>query len=135
MKRFDEIYFTSFPCQPCAYCGCLSSPCTTHWVEFDNQKLQCGEYGLAFHLEHDLLRDSTGRIAICSICKRHPREAPDIGPWPAELLHIPQHSKMFLSFVKLNCNLGRTQSHSGSDWHNQYSTYRTLSGTIAVYVL
>ena len=43
---------------------------------------------------------------------------------------MPQHSRMFLSFIKLNCNLGRTQSHSPTQAHNRYSTYRTLSGML-----
>ena len=128
MKRFKENYFKSFPNLPCAYCGCLSTPRMTHWIEFDQEKLEHGEYGLVSRLECELSRDSIGRIAICSVCKRHIREAPDVGPWPAVLLGIPQRSKMFLSFVKLNCNLGRTQSYSTSDRHNPYSTYRTLSG-------
>src|SRR5437016_7155048 len=44
-----------------------------------------------------------------------------------EVLDVPQHSRMFLSFIKLNCNLGRTQSHSPTQTYNRYSTYRTLS--------
>lgn len=129
ISRFQDDYFTSFPSYPCGYCGTLSTRRTTHWVELDQHKLHRGEYGLVTRLECDFSRDILGRIAICSICKKHPREAPDAGPWPAVLLCIPQRSKMFLSFIKLNCNLGRTQSHGESDWHNPYSTYRTLSGT------
>ena len=100
----------------------------THWIELDQEKFERGEYGLVSRLECELSRDSIGRIAICSVCKRHVREAPDVDPWPTALLRIPQLSKMFLSVVKLNCNLGRSQSHSECHWHNAYSTYRTLSG-------
>jgi hypothetical protein len=48
----------------------------THWIEFDQEKLEHGEYGLVSRLECELSRDSIGRIAICSVCKRHIREAP-----------------------------------------------------------
>ena len=87
------------------------------------------EYRFELHtrLHLDPHRDSKSRIAICRECNREPRGAIDAGPWPPSLLNIPQRSRMYLSPLKLNCNLGRTQSHSGTDYHNRWSTYRTLS--------
>lgn len=124
MNKFEEEYFTSMPEYACAYCGVLSPLRKTVWVDLDRTV----DYGLESRLGLPLCRNEDGKIAICGICRRRKRKAPDVGPWPRAILEVPQRSRMYLSFVRLNCNLGRTQSHSGTDWHNPYSTYRTLSG-------
>jgi len=130
MKRFASQYFLSFPEYPCSYCGVLSPLRTTVWIEFSEVDAETGNYGLSRCLGVQLVLNGKGEIAVCSICykRKKAREAPDIGRWPQVLLHVPQYSRSYLSFVKLNCNLGRTQSHSGQNWHNPYSTYRTLRG-------
>jgi len=125
---FEEKHFKSFPEYPCSFCGVLSPLRKTVWMDFDQSIFDMGGYGLASRLGFQLYRNRDGKIAICSACKTRKRDAPDVGPWPQEVLDVLQHSRMFLSFVKLNCNLGRTQSHSGTQWHNRYTTYRTLSG-------
>ena len=130
LRRFEEMHFKSFPEYPCAFCGVLSPLRKTIWIDFDQSVFDDAGYGLASHLGFQLCRNADGKIATCSICKSRKRDAPDIGPWPQERLDVLQHSLMFLSFIKLNCNLGRTQSHSATQAHNRYSTYRTLSGML-----
>lgn len=128
IHTFEEKYFRSFPEYPCSYCGVLSPLRKTLWTEFDQNDFNNGCYGLTTRLGFRLCRNAEQKIAMCSICKVHRRDASDVGSWSRALLDVAPCSRMFLSFVKLNCNLGRTQSHSGTDWHNKYSTYRTLSG-------
>lgn len=128
LNRFVEKLFNSFPEHACAYCGVLTVERLTRWVDIDKQVWRRAEYGLASHLGLPLHTNESGKISICSLCAKKPREAPHVGPWPQEILRVPQRSKMFLSFAKLNCNLGRTQSYSNSGYHNPYSTYRTLTG-------
>jgi len=130
MHTFEHTHFKSFPEYPCSFCGVLSPLRKTIWIDFDQSVFGDGGYGLASHLGFQLCRNGDGKIATCSTCKTRKRDSPDIGPWPQEVLDVPQHSRMFLSFVKLNCNLGRTQSHSATQAHNRYSTYRTLSGIL-----
>lgn len=131
MEKFSSQYFLSFPQYPCSYCGVLSPFRSTAWMEFSERDAEAGKYGLSSRLGVQLVRNDEGQVAVCSICRKRTeqREAPDIGGWPQVLLSVPQYSRSYLSFVKLNCNLGRTQSHSGQNWHNPYSTYRTLTGT------
>jgi hypothetical protein len=128
LDQFEQQFFTSFPIHACAYCGSLSTNRLTRWREYDEQVWRRGDYGLQSRLGLPLHINDSMQIAICSLCKSKPRLAPDAGPWPREVVQVPQRSRMFLSFAKLNCNLGRTQSHTGRGWHNPYSTYRTLSG-------
>ena len=128
LTNFNSKYFVSFPDIPCAYCGVLCLSRTAHWIEPCIVAQEWSHFGLVHVLKMPVHRDGRGRVAICSLCKKNPREAPSAGPWPEVLLRIPQRSKMFLSPIKLNCNLGRTQSHSRDGNHNPYSTYRTLSG-------
>ena len=128
MCTFENTHFKSFPEYSCSFCGVLSPLQKSIWIDFDQSVFDDGGYGLASHLGFQLCRNADGKIATCSTCKSRKRDTPDVGPWPQEVLDVPQHSRMFLSFVKLNCNLGRTQSHSATQVHNRYSTYRTLSG-------
>ena len=130
MRTFEDMHFKSFPEYPCSFCGRLSPLRKTVWIDFYQSVFDDGGYGLASRLGFQLCRNGDGKIATCSTCKTRKRDAPEIGPWPQEVLDVPQHSRMFLSFVKLNCNLGRTQSHSATQAHNRYSTYRTLSGIL-----
>lgn len=128
LEDFNSKYFVSFPDIPCAYCGVLCLSRTVHWIEAHIVMQEWPRFGLVHVLNMPVHRDGKERVAICFMCKKSPREAPSAGPWPEVLLRIPQRSKMFLSPIKLNCNLGRTQSHSRDGNHNPYSTYRTLSG-------
>jgi hypothetical protein len=135
ITRFQTKLFTYFPNIPCGFCGVLSLPRTTSWLSAERATAEAGNLELGTVLHMPLHQDGAGRVAICTQCKRKPRSTIAAGPWPEALLQIPQRSKMFLSPVKLNCNLGRSQSHSGTTYHNPYSTYRTLSGSPFVFLV
>ena len=128
MERFAKTLFTSFPDIACAYCGILSVRRSVKWLNEQEAASNEHLFGLVQILHLPIYRDSQNRVAVCTLCRKRPRKCVDAGPWPDVLKAIPQRSKMFLSPAKLNCNLGRTQSHSTGDRHNPYSTYRTLSG-------
>jgi hypothetical protein len=128
LNCFEQNYFLIFPNIPCAYCGLNSSYRTTHWLPVQQAATEEHRFELRSRLHLGLHVDRRGRVAICRECHREPRGAINAGPWPSLLLNIPQRSRMYLSPLKLNCNLGRTQSHSGTQYHNPWSTYRTLSG-------
>lgn len=69
----------------------------------------------------------------CKRCFEEPSSTPGpltFGPWPEELLAVRFASRMFLSPMTLQTNLGRTQSHAAGNRHNAWSTYRTLTGTM-----
>ena len=125
---FNTKYSVSFPDISCAYCGVLSLGRTICWIEACKVAQEWPHFRLMHMLNLAIHQDAKGRVAICSLCKKKRREAPLAGPWPEVLLQIPQRSKMFLSPVKLNCNVGRMQSHASGSYHNPYSTYHMLSG-------
>jgi hypothetical protein len=128
INRFQTDLFTIFPNIPCAYCGVLSSRRMVKWLTIEQAVDETEKFELSTVLHIPIHTDRKGRVAICTQCKTKPRQTIRAGPWPHTLLQIPQRSKMFLSPIKLNCSLGRTQSHSGTEYHNPFSTYRTLSG-------
>lgn len=132
MNRFSTNLFTSFPDIPCAYCGILSVRRSTKWLNEEEISINAHLFDLLHILCISLHRDSLNRVAVCSLCWKSPRKCISADPWPDSLTTIPQHSKMFLSPVKLNCNLGRTQSHSSGPRHNSYSTYHTLSDILII---
>jgi hypothetical protein len=132
MERFAKNLFTSFPDIACAYCGILSLRRSIKWLNEEEAASNEHLFGLVRILNLPVYRDSQSRVAVCGLCRKRPRKCVDAGPWPDVLKAIPQRSKMFLSPVKLNCNLGRTQSLSTGDRHNPYSTYRTLSGILVI---
>jgi hypothetical protein len=135
MNRFEQQFYTVFLDIPCAYCGYLSSSRSTCWLTAEEGRREVNAFELTTHLHLDVYRDTKGRVAICRECRKKPRGALDAGPWPPILLNLPKRSRMYLSPLKLNCNLGRTQSHSASNYHNPWSTYRTLTGISSFYSL
>ena len=130
MRTFEHTHFKSFSEYPCNFCGVLSPLRKIIWIDFDQSVFDDEGYDLASHLRFQLCRNADGKIATCFTCKTRKRDFSDIEPWSQEVLNVPQHSRMFLSFVKLNCNLSRIQSHSATQAHNRYFTYRTLSGIL-----
>ena len=128
LNRFEQQYNSVFLDIPCGYCGYLSSSRSTCWLSAQEASGEENIFELKTHLHLDVYRDSKGRVAICRDCRKKPRGAINAGPWPSILVDIPKRSRMYLSPLKLNCNLGRTQSHSASNYHNPWSTYRTLTG-------
>jgi hypothetical protein len=136
MNRFQQEFDHVFPDIPCAYCGYLLSSRTTCWLTAQEATREASAFELVTRLYLAIHQDSIGRVAICKTCRKKPRAAITAGPWPAVLLDIPKRSRPYLSPLKLNCSLGRTQSHSAtSNYHNPWSTYRTLSGTVSSYSL
>lgn len=132
MERFAKNLFTSFSDIACAYCGILSVRRSIKWLNEREAASNKHLFGLVQILNLSVYRDSQNRVAVCTLCRKRSRKCVEADPWPDVLKAIPQRSKMFLSPVKLNCNLGRTQSHSTGDRHNPYSTYRTLSDIIII---
>ena len=131
MERFQNQFNYVFVNVPCAYCGYLSSTRTSAWLTPDDAIQQAPAFELITRLHLSVYRDGIGRVAICHACRKKPRPALDVGPWPSLLLDLPKRSRSYLSPLKLNCNLGRTQSHSATtNYHNPWSTYRTLTGII-----
>jgi hypothetical protein len=131
VDRFQEEWFTIFSNIPCAYCGVLSSSRTVKWLSAEVAELERNNFELTTVLHIPVMEDAAGRVAVCVQCKKKPRRTLSAGPWPHVLTQIPPRSRMFLSPLKINCNLGRSQSHSSSNYHNPYTTYRTLSGIYA----
>lgn len=125
MERFRSKYDKSFPEFPCSYCGVLLLQRSIKWI-----KRSIGmEYPLTSTFGYEVIvkeRNGIEFIAVCYSCNIKPRLPPNSGPWPVELIELPQRSRIFLSPVSLQTNLGRTQSYNQS--HNPYSTYRTLTG-------
>ena len=126
MERFQSEYFLSFPNVPCSFCDILSLPRLVVWKAYD--VCIASQYELETVLHHRLAVNNHQRIAVCQACDRKPRRAPNLGPSSEAVLAVPQRWRPLLSPIKINCSLGRTQSHSVDGYHNPYSTYRTLSG-------
>ena len=134
MNRFEREFNLVFPDIPCAYCGYLSSTRTTSWLTIEEAIRETTAFELVTQLHLKVHQDARGRVAVCNTCRKKPRRVLDAGPWPSLLLDIPKRSRPYLSPLKLNCSLGRTQSHSATtNYHNPWSTYRTLTGIALFY--
>jgi hypothetical protein len=130
LLRFKTEFFRSFPDIPCAYCGILCIPRSVVWQRYDGNIAP--QYQLQSVLGIALTFNLHGSIAICKCCSRSPRETLNVGPWPQVLFDIPQMWRRLLSPIELHCSLGRTQSQSATGFHNPFSTYRTLKGTLRI---
>jgi hypothetical protein len=127
--RFREKYDFQFPDTPCAYCSQLLLPRNIIW-----ERLKPGyEYPISEKLQLSptmQIKNGHECIAICKGCKTIPGRIINPGPWPQCLLDLPHRSRMFLSPLTLQTNLGRTQS--SRQVHNPYSTYRTITGQMNI---
>ena|SRR2546421_10158347 len=123
--RFHYELAMHFPDTPCAYCGTLLLPRNVFWISKEIDRI--------YPIEEILQRqpriqtiDADSEVAVCNTCRATPQDPITGGPWPMTLLKLPQYSRMFLSPLTLNTNLGRTQ---GAQVHlNPYNTYRTVTG-------
>jgi len=122
---FQNEISTYFPDTPCAHCGTLLLPRNVSWVAMeDNQVYPIEEISQ----QQPRIRTTAAHseIAICSKCRVIPQKPITGGPWPTTLLELPQHSRMFLSPLTINTNLGRTQGAQAT--LHPYTTYRTVTG-------
>jgi hypothetical protein len=123
--RFQDELSTHFPDTPCAYCGTLLLPRNVYWILAEDNRI----YPIEEILEQPpQIRTIAGssNVAVCKKCRVTPQEPIAGGPWPLILLDLPQHSRMFLSPLTINTNLGRTQGAQA--YLNPYTTYRTVTG-------
>jgi hypothetical protein len=108
-KRFVEDFNLHFPDVPCPHCGVLCLKRDIKWKEShpdinfearDRFDLTCVTRS---HSETD-------QIAVCRWCFKRPRPALPQQHWPDVLMNTPPRSRIFLSPLQLNSNLGRTHS-------------------------
>ena|SRR2546421_233014 len=123
--RFQNEFSTHFPDTPCAYCGTLLLPRNISWISAEDDRVYPIEEILQRSPQIRIIAEHS-EVAVCKKCRFSPQEPIAGGPWPMMLLELPQHSRMFLSPLTINTNLGRTQ---GAQVHlNPYTTYRTVTG-------
>jgi hypothetical protein len=123
--RFQNELSTHFPDTPCAHCGTLLLPRNVSWIPIEDGRI----YPIEEILQHQpRFRTIAAQreVAVCGKCRIIPQQPIDGGPWPMILLELPQHSRMFLSPLTINTNLGRTQGAQA--YLNPYTTYRTVTG-------
>jgi hypothetical protein len=128
-RQFRKKYDFQFPDTPCAHCGQLLLPRHIEWICFEAQEY----YNLTEVLHLPVCQRTRGdrhQVAVCKLCRTKPGAPVNAGPWPSCLLTLPQRSRVFLSPLTLQTSLGRTHSHQAV--HNQYTTYRTVTGRMNV---
>jgi len=124
-SHFQNELSTCFPDTPCAYCGTLLLPRNISWILMEDDQVYPIEEILQLQPRIRTTAEHS-EIAICSKCRVTPQKPITGGPWPQILLELPQHSRMFLSPLTINTNLGRTQGAQAT--LHPYATYRTVTG-------
>lgn len=128
LKKFRLSQSQAFHNIPCSHCGILQFPRETHWIDLDEEEIYALKSNLQIDLRVKQSENCIDQIPVCNNCSKNPVTMPEIGPWPKELIILPQRNRTYLSPLALQTNLGRTQG-AGSSW-NSYMTYCTVTGTL-----
>jgi hypothetical protein len=131
-NRFLTDLASQFPNTPYAYCGTLHLTRNVCWEPVKGE--------IAYPIQQTLdkpphiqIFNGNSKVAVCKKCLSTPKPPITGEPWPSLLTGLPQHTRIFLSPLTLQTNLGRTQGAQTS--LNPYVTYRTVTDKLNLNII